>query len=81
MEYYDAGTIVYDNATVHVRRPILTDEERERRMKIIHDAAVDLLKDLYEKELRKNMENNKEGNKQKPTDNTKKKSADYSMEL
>lgn len=81
MEYYDAGTKVYDNAIVHVRRPILTDEERERRMKIIHDAAVDLLKDLYEKELRKNKENNKDDDKQQPTCNVKKKSDDYSMEL
>ena len=80
MEYYDAGTKVYDNATVHVRRPILTDEERERRMKIIHDAAVDLLKDLYEKEIRKNMKNNASV-EQKPTDKVKKKSDDYSMEL
>lgn len=31
------------NAIVRVYRPILTDEERKRRMKIIHDAAADLL--------------------------------------
>lgn len=34
----------YPNAVVRVFRPILTQEERERRMKIIHDAAADLLK-------------------------------------
>lgn len=38
-------------------RPILTDEERERRMKLIAAAATDLLLDIYEtraKEARKN---------------------------
>lgn len=32
-----------DGAIVRVRRPILTEEERNRRMKRIHDAAADLL--------------------------------------
>ena len=32
-----------DGAIVKVRHPILTEEERERRMKRIHDAAADLL--------------------------------------
>ena len=32
------------NAKVRVFRPILSDAERARRMKIIHDAAADLLK-------------------------------------
>lgn len=32
------------NAKVRVFRPVLSDEERARRMKIIHDAAADLLK-------------------------------------
>lgn len=52
-QYYPPVTTVYTNAIVHVRRPILTDEERARRRKAIHDAAAALLKDLYEKELRK----------------------------
>lgn len=34
----------FPNATVRVFRPILTLEERERRMKIIHDACADLLR-------------------------------------
>lgn len=34
----------FPNATVRVFRPILTPEERERRMKIIHNAAADLLR-------------------------------------
>ena len=33
-------------AVVTVRRPILTEEERARRMKAIHDAAADLLRSL-----------------------------------
>ena len=61
MEYYETETKVYTNAIVHVRRPILTDEERARRMKIVHDAAVDLLKDLYEKEIKKNSKENSSG--------------------
>lgn len=32
------------NAKVRVFRPILSEEERARRMQIIHDAAADLLK-------------------------------------
>ena len=32
------------NATVRVFRPILTDEERIKRMKLIYDAAADLLR-------------------------------------
>jgi hypothetical protein len=52
-QYYEPVTTVYSNAIVTVRRPILTDEERARRRKAIHDAAAALLSDLYEKELRK----------------------------
>lgn len=71
MEYYETETKVYTNAIVHVRRPILTDEERARRMKIVHDAAVDLLKDLYEKELKKNSkEKCKENSREASTDNS-----------
>lgn len=36
--YRDAGAII------RVYRPILTEEERERRMKRLHDAAAALLK-------------------------------------
>jgi len=33
----------FPNARVRVFRPILTEEERARRMKAIHKAAADLL--------------------------------------
>lgn len=42
--YGDPIVLHLDNATVTVYRPILTPEERERRMKRIHDAAADLIK-------------------------------------
>lgn len=57
-QYYEPVTTVYTNAIVTVRRPILTDEERARRLKIVHDAAVDLLKDLYEKQAKKEYQGN-----------------------
>lgn len=57
-QYYEPVTTVYTNAIVTVRRPILTDEERARRLKIVHDAAVDLLKDLYEKQAKKECQGN-----------------------
>ena len=44
--YYPPVTLHYPGATVRVYRPILTDAERARRMKIIHDAAADLLKSI-----------------------------------
>ena len=52
-QYYEPVTTVYTNAIVTVRRPILTDEERAKRRQAIRDAATALLKDLYERELRK----------------------------
>jgi hypothetical protein len=52
-QYYPPKTKVYTNAIVRVYRPILTEEERARRMKAIHDAAVNVLKDLYETERKK----------------------------
>lgn len=57
-QYYEPVTTVYTNAIVTVRRPILTDEEQARRLKIVHDAAVDLLKDLYEKQAKKECKGN-----------------------
>ena len=57
-QYYEPVTTIYTNAIVTVRRPILTDEERARRLKIVHDAAVDLLKDLYEKQAKKECQGN-----------------------
>lgn len=38
-KYYPPTTMVIPGAIITIRRPILTDEEREKRMKAIHDAA------------------------------------------
>lgn len=46
--YKEVRTFTYSNMTVRVHIPELTDEERARRMKLIHNAASDLLKD-YQK--------------------------------
>ena len=42
--YQEPIILNFKNATVRVFRPVLSDEERARRMKIIHDAAADVLK-------------------------------------
>jgi hypothetical protein len=42
--YQEPIIFEYPNATVRVFRPVLSEEERKRRMKIIHDAAADLIK-------------------------------------
>ena len=44
--YQEPIIFKYPNATVRVFRPVLSEEERKRRMKIIHDAAADLIKSL-----------------------------------
>lgn len=41
--YYDPIILEFPNATVRVFRPVLSEEERKRRMKRIHDAAANLL--------------------------------------
>ena len=41
--YKEVRTFHYDNAVVRVHIPDLTPEERERRMKEVTKAAVDLL--------------------------------------
>jgi hypothetical protein len=41
--YQEPIIFTYPNATVRVFRPILTDEERARRMKAIEKAAVSLV--------------------------------------
>lgn len=46
-EYMEPVTYVKGNFVVNVYRPILTDEERARRMKRIHDSAAALLRDVY----------------------------------
>ena len=44
--YNEPIILEFPNATVRVFRPILTDEERKRRMKRIHDAAAELIKSV-----------------------------------
>ena len=41
--YKEVRTFRYDNAVVRVHIPDLTPEERERRMKEVTEAAVELL--------------------------------------
>lgn len=48
MEFYIADDYVDGNYHIVVARPILTPEERERRMKRIHDAAAALMREYYE---------------------------------
>ena len=43
-EYMEPIMIESPGAIIRVYRPILTDEERARRMKRLHDAAAELLK-------------------------------------
>jgi len=42
--YYKSKTIKDGNFTVNIYVPIITEEERNRRMKLIHDAAAELIK-------------------------------------
>lgn len=44
-EYIHTKTIESSNAIVRVFRPVLTEEERAKRMKAIHNAAAALLKE------------------------------------
>ena len=44
--YGEPTVFEYPNAIVRVYRPILSDEEQARRMKQIHKAAEELLKDV-----------------------------------
>lgn len=47
--YGEPTVFEYPNAIVRVYRPILSDEEQARRMKQIHKAAEELLKDVERK--------------------------------
>ena len=49
-EFYEEPTIVTENAIIRVRRPILPDDERERRMKQIHDAAAAVIRSKLDRE-------------------------------
>ena len=42
----ETKVFTYPNAIVRVHFPDLTDEEQKRRMKQIHKAAMDLLKEV-----------------------------------
>ncbi len=46
----------YPNMVVRVYEPDITDEENARRMKRLHDAAAELLKDVIQKKRMKNAE-------------------------
>jgi ribosome recycling factor len=52
-QYYPPETIYMPGAIIRVHRPILTEEERAKRMKAIHDAAAKLLRKAYEIERNK----------------------------
>ena len=43
-KYYDPIIITFPNMVARVYRPILTEEERTRRLKVIHTQAANLLK-------------------------------------
>lgn len=42
-EYIHTKTIEFENMVVRVFSPVLTEEERKKRMKAIHKAAANLL--------------------------------------
>ncbi len=46
--YKEVKTFSFENMTVRVHIPDLTEEERKRRMKKIHTAAANLLKSKKE---------------------------------
>jgi hypothetical protein len=50
MEYIHTKTIKSNSATIRVFSPVLTDDERAKRMKAIHNAAAALLKETIRKE-------------------------------
>ena len=52
-EYKLVKVIEDEQAIVRVYSPIISDEERARRMKNIYKAAENLLKKVYENEARK----------------------------
>lgn len=53
-KYHDPIVITFPNMVARVYRPILTEEERTRRLKAIHTQAANLLK---EKNRRERLEN------------------------
>lgn len=58
-DVYGEPTIIeFPGMIVRVFRPILTEEERNRRMKIIHDAAASLLLSAERKKYETREKNN-----------------------
>ena len=56
--YYEADVIVHkDGGISRVLRPILTDEERERRINNIKKATAEFMRHVYEVEKKKKSEN------------------------
>lgn len=53
VEYYVAADYKVDNFHITVRRPILTPEERDRRMKRIHNSAAALMLSIWQAEEKK----------------------------
>ena len=49
MEYLHTKTIKSESAIVRVFSPILTEEERTKRMKAIHKAAAALIKETMKR--------------------------------
>ena len=45
--YKEVRTFEFPNWIIRVHIPDLTEEERARRMKAIHDAAAEVLKEQY----------------------------------
>lgn len=55
---YNTTTLEFPNAIVRVHRPELTPEERNRRMKAIHNASANLLKEVERKKSKNEYEQN-----------------------
>ena len=53
-KYYDPIVITFPNMVARVYRPILTEEERTRRLKAIHTQAANLLKEKIHRERLEN---------------------------
>ena len=47
--YKEVRTFEYPNMVVRVHIPDLTNEERNRRMRILHNAAASVLKEVVKK--------------------------------
>lgn len=55
-EYYFFKEFIDDNWHIRVYKPILTEEENERRMAAIKKAAADVLKEQYRAKIKTNSE-------------------------